>query len=51
MIHGRTDDEVLRIIRDISSALNIGRYRVYWSLRELKKSSVNYIREESGEEC
>lgn len=51
MIHGRTDDGVLRIIRDISSALNIGRYRVYWSLRELKKSSMNYIREESGEEC
>ncbi len=51
MIHGRTDDEVLRIIGEVSSALGIGRYRVYWSLRELKKSSMNYIREESSEEC
>ena len=51
MIHGRTDDGVLRIIEEISSALGIGRYRVYWSLRELKKSSMSYIREDSGEEC
>ncbi len=51
MIHGRTEEEVLRIIGEISSTVGIGRYRVYWSLRELKKSSMNYIREESGEEC
>lgn len=51
MIHGRTDDEVLRIIGEISSAHGIGKYRVYWSLRELKKSSMNYVREGSGEEC
>ncbi|HON38451.1 MAG: Lrp/AsnC family transcriptional regulator [Desulfomonilia bacterium] len=50
MIHGRTDDEVLRVIGEISSELGIDRYRVYWSLRELKKSSMNYFREGGGEE-
>lgn len=50
MIHGKTDDEVLKVIGEIAEAAGIPEYRVYWSLRELKKSSMNYIRGNTGEE-
>ncbi len=48
MIHGRTDAEVEAAIRDIASSLGITEYRIYWSVRELKKSSMKYIGEETG---
>lgn len=50
MIHGKTDDEVCKVIGEIAEETGIPEYRVYWSLRELKKSSMNYIRGNTGEE-
>ncbi|HQJ10102.1 MAG TPA: Lrp/AsnC family transcriptional regulator [Deltaproteobacteria bacterium] len=48
MIHGRTDTEVEAAIHEIASSLQITAYKVYWSARELKKSSMEYVREEAG---
>jgi DNA-binding Lrp family transcriptional regulator len=42
MIHGRTNEEVLRIIGEVASSLGLSRYQVYWSIQELKKSSMKY---------
>jgi siroheme decarboxylase len=48
MIHGRTDIEVKAVIEEIASSLQISSYKVYWSVRELKKSSMKYVREDAG---
>jgi siroheme decarboxylase len=48
MIHGRTDIEVKTVIEEIASSLYISAYKVYWSVRELKKSSMKYVREDAG---
>lgn len=48
MIHGKTDNEVKAAIDEIASSLQISAYKVYWSARELKKSSMEYIREGAG---
>lgn len=45
MIHGKTRNEVEDIITGIASSLRISRHKVYWSTQELKKSSMEYIRE------
>lgn len=50
MIHGKAESEVRRVIEEIAEDACISDYRVYWSLRELKKSSMNYVRGDSGEE-
>ncbi|MCE5276133.1 MAG: Lrp/AsnC family transcriptional regulator [Deltaproteobacteria bacterium] len=44
MIHGRTRDEVTEVVRDLSSQTGIHDYQVFWSIRELKKSSMKYFR-------
>ncbi len=46
MIHGKTKAEVEGAITEIASSLSISTYKVYWSLQELKKSSMEYIRED-----
>ena len=48
MIHGKTDQEVKAAIDEIASSLQISGYKVYWSARELKKSSMEYMREDAG---
>lgn len=48
MIHGRSEAEVEAAIHEIASSLQITEYKVYWSARELKKSSMIYVREEAG---
>ncbi|HNR51518.1 MAG TPA: Lrp/AsnC family transcriptional regulator [Deltaproteobacteria bacterium] len=50
MIHGRTEDDVIRVVDEVASSLGLHEYRIYWSGRELKKSSMNYDRRNSGEE-
>lgn len=46
MIHGRSEEEVLGVISDISKSLSLDSYKVYWSVRELKKSSMVYFGED-----
>lgn len=48
MIHGRNDAEVRAVIEEIASSLHIGAYTVYWSVKELKKSSMKYVREDAS---
>ena len=45
MVHGRSDDDVTRVIQEISAAVGIDRYKVYRSVRELKKTSMKYFKE------
>lgn len=46
MIHGKSKPEVQAVVADIAASLGITDYRVYWSVAELKKSSMEYFREE-----
>jgi siroheme decarboxylase len=46
MIHGKTRRSVEEAVSEIAGALGIGDYQVYWSVAELKKSSMEYFREE-----
>jgi len=50
MIHGRTEDEVMQTIEDIAESLGMREYKVYWSLRELKKTSMKYAGGSGSEE-
>lgn len=43
MVHGGSDEEVSKIIREISDTVGIDRYKVYRSIRELKKTSREYF--------
>ena len=43
MVHGRSDDDVIQVIEEISAAVGIDRYKVFWSVQELKKSSMKYF--------
>ena len=43
MIHGRSRKHVMEVIHEISSQLAIDDYRVFWSIKELKKSSMKYF--------
>ncbi len=47
MIHGRTDNEVKAAIDEIASSLQIAAYKIFWSAGELKKSSMEYVKEEA----
>ncbi|MGI6549004.1 MAG: Lrp/AsnC family transcriptional regulator [Syntrophomonadales bacterium] len=42
MIHARHNDELLSVIRKLSSMTGVEEYRVIESVRELKKTSVQY---------
>lgn len=44
MVHGRTNREILQVIAEVSSSTGIDRYKIYWSVRELKKSSMRYFK-------
>lgn len=43
MVHGRSDSETSRVISKIASATGIDQYKVFWSMKELKKSSMKYF--------
>ncbi len=43
MIHGTTNKEVNALIEEIAISINIKRYKVFWSKKELKKSSMRYF--------
>ena len=47
MIHGKTRNEVEEAVAEIAGALHIPDYKIYWSETELKKSSMEYFREET----
>jgi DNA-binding Lrp family transcriptional regulator len=46
MIHARSDDEVMEAVSAIAHATGIDDYQIFWSLTELKKSSMKYFRQE-----
>jgi siroheme decarboxylase len=46
MIHGKTKEDVEEAVAEISGALGIREYKIFWSVSELKKSSMEYFREE-----
>jgi len=46
MIHGKTKQEVEAAVQEIAGSLGLKRYKVYWSVTELKKSSMEYFRED-----
>jgi siroheme decarboxylase len=48
MIHGKTRQEVEEVVAEIARTLDIREYKVYWSVAELKKSSMEYFREGSS---
>ncbi|MBN2298117.1 MAG: Lrp/AsnC family transcriptional regulator [Deltaproteobacteria bacterium] len=43
MIHGRSQAEVEGVIAEIASATGINDYQVFWSVKELKKTSRKYF--------
>jgi len=43
MVHGRSDDDVVQVLEEIAAAVGIDRYKVFWSVQELKKSSMKYF--------
>ena len=43
MIHGRSEQECLDVVRDLAAAAPLGPYAVLRSLRELKKISMTYF--------
>jgi DNA-binding Lrp family transcriptional regulator len=43
MIHGKTRDEVISMIEKISKAIRIDAYKIFWSEKELKKTSMKYF--------
>ena len=46
MIHARSDDEVMEAVSAIALATGIDDYKIFWSLKELKKSSMKYFHQE-----
>jgi siroheme decarboxylase len=43
MIHARTKEEVMKTVQSISEAVGIRDFKIFWSLKELKKSSMRYF--------
>ncbi|MBN1634924.1 MAG: Lrp/AsnC family transcriptional regulator [Deltaproteobacteria bacterium] len=43
MIHNTDKDEVMKIIKELASKIGIDDYQVFWSERELKKTSMKYF--------
>jgi siroheme decarboxylase len=48
MIHARTREEILETVEGISSLTGIRDYRIFWSIRELKKTSMRYSFQEDS---
>lgn len=48
MIHARSKDEIIKTAGDISSLTGIRDYRIFWSIRELKKTSMRYFFQEDS---
>ena len=43
MIHDRTKEDLLNMIKDISVKTGLSDYQIYWSKREFKKTSMVYF--------
>jgi siroheme decarboxylase len=43
MIHARTDDEIRERVKAVSQATGINDYRIFRSIKELKKTSMRYF--------
>ena len=48
MIHARTDDEIMERVNAISQATGINDYRIFRSIKELKKTSMRYFCQEGS---
>ena len=48
MIHARTREEILETVEGISSLTGIRDYQIFWSIRELKKTSMRYSFQEDS---
>lgn len=48
MIHARTKDEILETVRSIERETGISDYQIFWSVRELKKTSMRYFSQEDS---
>ena len=48
MIHGKTKDEIHETVLSISRSAGIDDFRIFWSLRELKKTSMHYFPQEDS---
>ncbi len=49
MVHGTTRQEVEDLVHELACELACEDYRIYWSVRELKKVSMQYVGEDDGE--
>jgi DNA-binding Lrp family transcriptional regulator len=49
MIHGKSIDDCEQVVRDISLKTGVIDYRLLYSIRELKKSTMSYFTEEGSE--
>ena len=45
MIHARTRDDLVKTVHDISRRTGVKEYKVFWSVRELKKTSMRYFKD------
>jgi siroheme decarboxylase len=48
MIHARSDGEIMETVHAISEATGIHDYRIFRSIRELKKTSMRYFSQEGS---
>ncbi|HVN72383.1 MAG TPA: Lrp/AsnC family transcriptional regulator [Desulfomonilia bacterium] len=48
MIHARSRDEIMKTLSTIARSVGIDDYQVFWSIKELKKSSMRYFQEEES---
>jgi DNA-binding Lrp family transcriptional regulator len=49
MIHGKSTDDCKQLVKNISLKTGITDYRLLYSIRELKKSTMNYFTEKGSE--
>jgi DNA-binding Lrp family transcriptional regulator len=48
MIHARTKGEIMEMVNAISQATGINDYQIFRSIKELKKTSMRYFRQEGS---
>ena len=48
MIHARSKEDIIRTVEDIVSLTGIKDHRIYWSVREFKKTSMRYTFQEDS---
>ena len=48
MIHGKSKDEIHKTVQSISRAAGIEDFQIFWSVRELKKTSMRYFSQEDS---